>query len=60
MSGVTFLASAIDHHTDYCSKIAALMFVCRKCIPDSNSTWLWFLRLEDPAPEQEIDRSVFQ
>lgn len=55
MSGVTFLASAIDHHTDHCSKIAALM-----CIPDSNSTWLWFLRLEDPAPEQEIDRSVFQ
>ena len=54
------IASAIGHHTDHWSQIAALVFIRRRCIPDTNSKWLWFLQSEDPAQEREIDRTVFQ
>ena len=54
------IASAIGHHSDHHSQIAALMYVRRRCIPESNNRWLWFLQPEDPTEEEEIDRTVFQ
>ena len=54
------IASAIGHHSDHHSQIAALMYIRRRCIPESNNRWLWFLQPEDPTEEEEIDRTVFQ
>ena len=52
-------ATAIGHHQDRRSQIAALLFMRQKCIADDNK-WLWFLQSEDPEEEQTIEREVFQ
>ena len=53
------IASAVGHHGDHRSQIAALMFMRQKCVAEDNN-WRWFLQSEDQAEERRIDEEVFQ
>lgn len=57
-SNLSKVASAIGHHNDRRSQLAALLFVRQKCIADNNK-WHWFLQSEDQEEEQRIDQEVF-
>jgi len=58
-SNLSKVASAVGHHGDRRSQLAALMFVRKKCIAADNK-WLWFLQSEDLEEEQRIDQEVFR
>ena len=58
-SNLSKVASAIGHHGDRRSQLAALMFVRQKCITENNN-WHWFLQSKDLEEEQRIDQEVFQ
>lgn len=53
------VASAVGHHGDQRSQVAALMYVRQRCIAENNK-WLWFLQSKDLTQERRIEQEVFQ
>lgn len=53
------VATAIGHHVDRHSQLAALIFMRQRCITDSSSKWFWYFQSEDPN-EQTINQEVFR
>lgn len=53
------VGTAIGYHQDRESQVATLIYLRRQCIRDENSHWLWYLRSDDIALEERLNRTVF-
>lgn len=58
-SNLSKIGSAVGHHQTRRCQLAALIFLRKKCIPDAESNWHYYLQTEDENEESEILRSVF-
>lgn len=58
-SNLSKIGSAVGHHQTRHSQLAALIFLYKRCIPDAESNWHYYLHTEDENEESEILHSVF-
>ena len=58
-SNLSKIGSAVGHHQTPRSQLAALIFLRKRCIPDAESNWHYYLQTENEHEETEILDSVF-
>lgn len=58
-SNLSKVATAVGYHADHRSQLAALVFMQRRCVPDANNRWLWFLQTDNRQEEREIKQAIF-
>lgn len=58
-SHLSKLGTAIGHHEDRQSQLAALVFLLRRCVRGEDQRWLWYLQPDDPEEQQRILAQVF-
>ena len=57
-SNLSKMATAVGYHADQRSQVAALIYLRRRSIPDTNNRWHWFLQTQG-TEEETITREVF-
>ena len=58
-SNLSKIASAVGHHQNRRSQLAALIFIREKCLPEPENHWHYYLQSEDEIEEQEVREAVF-